>query len=540
MGFKEVNDLRKNGQLREAYDLAAREIDQSPNDPWSYRAMFWVLYDMARAEQEQGNVEQAMLMADAMSELIPSMDEQGEPVAMNALNALRQSMLPHYQEVAQATEMAINGQAAEAYQLIEEAIITRSLDPMLHERAGWVIWHLLWNCGLQMRPQHIVDVLIAYFTLSGIKRPSTLHSRILTAALRATKHYPEFDITNLMKHWGIENFTEEDWKPYSIGQKEYPSLVEQTLTRYIARQKMARALDYPQEIMDLLERFCENSPENYNMKRYLSLAYFDRGEKERALKLHKQLVKRLGRFYVWHELANMLTFNLDLKTSALCQALLVEKQEKFLCDIHRELSWELVREQNYPAALRELEIYKNIRNKNEWDASWRYAQLRRKIPEDTVPTTDNTRLYEQRAQMIIDWVFDDIEPTPVVLTGTFTDKRGNHLAKLITPDQRTAIVPIKQLHLNHNCYTARLVDEPNGRIRTVNLQVAQPEDVLPYFSEIVSGVVRIFNGRDGRTYGFLDQTFVPGTLLDGVQDGDTITVLTEPQPDGRRRGLIRL
>ncbi len=76
MSFKLVNELRKNGQLREAYDMAMEDMNQAPNDPWAARALFWTLHDMAHNELKRGYVDEAGVLADRMKQLMPLVGEE--------------------------------------------------------------------------------------------------------------------------------------------------------------------------------------------------------------------------------------------------------------------------------------------------------------------------------------------------------------------------------------------------------------------------------------------------------------------------------
>ena len=539
MSFKDVNELRKNGQLREAYTMASTDLEKNPQDPWAARAMFWVIHDMAQAEREADNFSEALLMADSMSELLPLMQEEDD-VATTALHRLSQSLVPHYGEIANAGQLARNGHEDEAYYNIAPLVASGELPEVLHERAGWVILNFLWRFHKQVGPQQLDDAFINYFSLTAIKRPSSLHSRMLNVATRCAKIYQKFNFVDFLTRWGYDCFTEADWERKKGNSKVFPSLVEQVIKAYLSQTRAERSFDYPEQIMDLLEKAIERYPERDDIMRYLSLAHFERGNKERALELHRGLARRVNRFYVWHELSKMLTHDLDLKTSALCQALLVEREQNFLSDIHRELGWELVREGNLPAALHELEIYKAVRERNNWSLSWRYNQLRRRIPQDTVATDDNHALYEMRAQTIIDWVYADIEPVPMVIVGQFNDKNGRPLAKLQSPDGEHIMCPMNKMQNNVRTFMVRFERNANGHNRTLTITPAEETEVLSKFDNIVTGPVKVFDGKNNRTYGFVEGCFVPGKLIEGIASGTVIKVLTELQPDGRPRAIVRL
>ena len=80
----------------------------------------------------------------------------------------------------------------------------------------------------------------------------------------------------------------------------------------------------------------------------------------------------------------------------------------------------------------------------------------------------------------------------------------------------------------------RVLDD-NGKLRLLTAEPAERNDVVPAFADSVTGDVRIMQGQGGKQYGFVEGSFVPGLLLKCVAIGDTITILTEMQPDGRRR-----
>jgi tetratricopeptide (TPR) repeat protein len=50
MTFQEINNLRKQGKLEEAYRLAREVLQNAPEDLWLNRAMGWVLYDLIKRE----------------------------------------------------------------------------------------------------------------------------------------------------------------------------------------------------------------------------------------------------------------------------------------------------------------------------------------------------------------------------------------------------------------------------------------------------------------------------------------------------------
>jgi hypothetical protein len=59
MSSKEVFELRNEGRLSEAYEMAQTLYREDPHDEWVQRAFAWTLVDLCKKEIEVGNTAQA-------------------------------------------------------------------------------------------------------------------------------------------------------------------------------------------------------------------------------------------------------------------------------------------------------------------------------------------------------------------------------------------------------------------------------------------------------------------------------------------------
>jgi hypothetical protein len=50
MSFKEVKELRKEGKLNEALEMALTDFEANPLNVWNKRALVWVYYDFLKSE----------------------------------------------------------------------------------------------------------------------------------------------------------------------------------------------------------------------------------------------------------------------------------------------------------------------------------------------------------------------------------------------------------------------------------------------------------------------------------------------------------
>ncbi|MBR1881494.1 MAG: hypothetical protein IJ808_00515 [Muribaculaceae bacterium] len=545
MSFKQVNELRNNGQLQEALDVARRDYEENPADVWNTRSLFWALNDWAWQCAEQALTQQALDAVSQMEQLLPLMEETDEDAAIShdALHALQTGLVPLADEIEQAYRQVKEGHTYYAYQYITQLIAEDKVPPAKHETAAWILWSRLWKRRRQLSHLDLQRGFACYMKLDNVKRPSELHSRMLTLAVWALKAFPDFAFDDFLTFWGMNNFLPEDWQRKQVKEPnlmQFPSLVEQAVTGYVAAKKRYHSFDYDDNFMALLQQVIAAFPDDENLIRYRSLALRERGDKETALEMHRKLAMNTKKYCIWHELAKMLTHDWDLKKSALCQTLLVgSKQDSYMSEVHRELGWELAREGHMSEALYELEAYRAIRECNGRPLTWRYSQLRKRIPADVEPVDNNYDLYVEGAQPILDWVYKDLERKPAVLTQQFTDKHNRQLCRLQMPNGMTLIVRKTQLPADEKYMMVRCLED-NGKLKLISVTPADRNDVVPAFHDSVTGNVKIMQGKDNLTYGFVEGCFVPGRLLEGVRDGETITVLTEMQPDGRRRAVVML
>ena len=94
---REVTELRHQGKLKEAYELAIREREQEPGE-WADAALFWVLYDMAKLHLLKSDSQakaEAKRCIDIMQELTYTMaDSNGlgkENLKIGILSSTEQS-----------------------------------------------------------------------------------------------------------------------------------------------------------------------------------------------------------------------------------------------------------------------------------------------------------------------------------------------------------------------------------------------------------------------------------------------------------------
>lgn len=224
MHIREVTNLRREGRLNEAYEMASEDLQQDTNE-WTRMSMFWVLRDMVQniyipAHDDDKSKE----CLQKMAELLPNMmddDRSGE----KAYKRLQNHFLPYADVIDKARAMS-DSNPIEAYQYVEEEIGTdgRILDPMLQEGYGWIIYKYLRANADNLNSIDIRRLLRDYMHLEN-KRPSLLHSVFLKYAIDFAKNSADFNFYRFFKMWGAKNLREEDLKEQNADGNTYPSLL---------------------------------------------------------------------------------------------------------------------------------------------------------------------------------------------------------------------------------------------------------------------------------------------------------------------------
>ena len=264
------------------------------------------------------------------------------------------------------------------------------------------------------RIDKMLDRISKYLEISNnLLIKNEYHSRILSYILwklpeNKTAYFPQ-----MLEQWGIGNFRHEDWEKEENEKSVFPSLVERTIAKCIDAYKISHFENVSEDFELLLSEAIKKYPNNEQLLRNYGITLFFRNKKEDALNVYKSLLLQLNTYYVWKELA-AITDDKRLKISALCKALIIEKNENFLGEIHLQLAELLIKENLYANAKEELKKYFDTYTKNSWRIADIYTQQMQLIPSDTIPT-NNDDFYRSHLNVADEFVYSDIDWTHMVI-----------------------------------------------------------------------------------------------------------------------------
>ena len=272
----EIYDLRREGQIEEARQLAEKYIRAGEADYDVWKAYAWTLIDICKRCVNNGDITTARGFVNYLVDLSQrefepevSWDEFAETL-IKKINYLSLSVNPYAAQIQEAKELSQSGNNDRAWEILSHLSSGGILPIGAHESYGWAIYRYLRDHYKTMTSEQVRGLLRDYIVLKN-NRPSALHSQILNFALYYSKEDVNFKLLAFLKLWGPDNLRDDDYFD-SKGKdgKMIPSLMSR-----IARTVVDYSSSDIQEFIGLLgyyqETFIEMLKEQFFWKIYNSI-----------------------------------------------------------------------------------------------------------------------------------------------------------------------------------------------------------------------------------------------------------------------------
>lgn len=199
-------------------------------------------------------------------------------------------------------------------------------------------------------------------------------SSILCDAVTLDKKSKTFSMLDFVEQLQVEKLSDEDWKtivaPAVAGTPSHPipSVAQQLLTCAFHELQEQMYGDFMTKkaplthdevlasclkLLPLLQQAMRSNPRDKHNQRYMAVVYTVMGEREKAVGIYRQLLKRSRDSYLYAELAE-LTKDPGQKAALYCQAIQNQRQEKFRTGYRLELARLLI-DRDKPRAAHELQ-----------------------------------------------------------------------------------------------------------------------------------------------------------------------------------------
>ena len=189
-------------------------------------------------------------------------------------------------------------------------------------------------------------------------------SNILYAAVTLDHESRSFSMLDFVAQLKVEQLGDEDWKNVvpnpspngAVGHYVIPSVAQQLLTcafheiqeqmygDFVTKKAPLShddVLASSLKVMPLLQEAMRRNPRDKHNQRFMAVVYTIMGEREKAVAIYRQLLKRSHDSYLYAELAE-LTDEPGQKAALYCQAIQNQRQEKFRTGYRLELARLLV------------------------------------------------------------------------------------------------------------------------------------------------------------------------------------------------------
>ncbi len=239
---------------------------------------------------------------------------------------------------------------------------------------------------------------------------SNWHSEILKIANRFMIENESWRFFDFFQKWGVENFSNKDWKEQVNGDFTNKPLVLQSLHKIFELSKLPNNNKDFQWILLLYEKALKKFDGDKWLLREHAILLNICGKGEEAIVQYKSIVLELAdQSYVWHEFAKLLIdADIEVAISMLCKSITMQKNEDFLGEIRLGLASAFIKKDKLKEAKRELDIYRKHRKEKKWKLSEEFELLDSKLV-DVKASENDFSFYKNSTALAEDYIYSDID-----------------------------------------------------------------------------------------------------------------------------------
>lgn len=362
--------------------------------------------------------------------------------------------------------------------------------------------------------------------------PHRYYSVLLDAMIRFKdpEDNPWPGIVDFINWWGRENLLEEDYKKVRIHNGQMmPSLAERANTVYI--KALVGALgrgektEEAEACLTELDILGQTHPEFQYTEYYKVLILKALGRMKEAADAARNFVKRRQHeFWAWSMLADLVEDD-DLKLSCYCRALICKTDPSFYYKIRQKLAALMVERGELENAKKEYELIELTAKRKGWHIPPKVAEIMQQPwYGETDASESNFKYYFSHLGPAEEFLTGDVPETALIVV-KFNPQKST--CSFITEDRKRGFFSTKKLHeqfVDNRIYKARLPEGVDAKGPTKVLSIRKVEDVTPYEGIFFRRVRAELNIRPGQTFTFIDDIYIDGSLLQGIEPGDMIDI----------------
>lgn len=393
MSFREINELRKEGNLEEALNMVNRDLENEPDNIWIKRAASWVYYAYIKENAKPENYE----------------------TFMQYLQKLKNLDIPED-------------------------------DVMVYDNVAWQIGSMVYALQKEEHPDYRkFDAIFATIRMFHFKVPSKSYSFLFKSFIKLSEGWQGF--LDFVDWWNLDNFRQEDFVKEELNGRSMPSLAERAYMAYAKKLIEGesadqfghhRAIDKERisAFLPKLELLIEQHPDFQYLPFYKAKLLLTMGDNEDALSAFRPFARqKKNEFWVWELMAEIFSDDDELQMACYCKALSLGTKEDFLVKLRQAFAAFLVERKMYNEAKTEIEIVLDTRQKNKWGIPGQINQWKNESwYQSAEAKRNNAELYRKYKSKAEEILFQDIPEVVVVVKFVNTDKKIINFVK----DKNTA------------------------------------------------------------------------------------------------------
>lgn len=482
MTIPEINQLRKSGNVEDAYRECKALLNQSPDDRGTRICMAWCLKSLSEIASKNKEYDRFIDLLKELANL--QLEEVGENSMAN--------------------------------------------------RFAWDL-HVLFD-SMKFEPEKLVgiaDRIVEILPKLCFLKPNKYYSMLADSFLKVKGRQGAVWLRfyDFMNWFGFDNFSDEDYKKIQIKDgKSIISLVERV---YSAYYKVLNALFISGAVdaekiknhLDKLDELNEKHPEYQYTLYHKALLLLMIDKKEDAIQAIRPFVKKKRNdFWVWDVLGDAIDDD-ELKLSCYCRALSCKAEPKFLGKVRIKTA-KVMHTLGFDGNARtEIRLLHKVYEENGWNTPKEALEIKKQQWYQAATASDsNLDFYKSHLGESEEFLFIDTPEMPILITRVNKEK---HICNFVDSERNRGFFSTKKLKgkfFENNVILARVEKENDCKISRL-LTWRKVDNLLPYegvFFKTIDGYIKI---KEGKNFGFVGDIFVDESLLkDNVVAGEYVSV----------------
>lgn len=519
----EIYQLRKSGQLEEAYNLAYELYGQYESDEDVKKALAWVLVSLCKKNIEDNDI----VSAKERFRLLDSLGMKGGDMYADILVSQIDFYRQRLSVWGELERMSKAGNEREAYDRAK-SLPSSDLSISNATSYGWIIYRYLKKELTSIPVSEMNEILTAYLSLP-VERPSLLHSQILMIAENylSYKEHEQFDFLQFFKKWDPDNLRSEDLKTETkeINGRNvtFRSLAAKAMSLCLSDVKRTKDSTDIEWLSNVFDKFALED-DRWSL-RQRAILYILSGNKPAASQIYRQQLKMPNpEYYLWYEAA-CCESDMAIRAGLLSKALTLKNKDEFLGNVRLAMADTFLKLEKPEAAAIELGKYHKLYESRQWNPNAKYNELMSKLETLGVPlgnpNRDNTELYRCYLPKSLEFVYSDLPIEHAIVDNVNENKQLFHVISL---SGKTSIVYYRDTELRPNVGDIlllkymRKVHKETGNVswKVITMSEDNTGDNYGLKKEITSGRLKVSLGKNG-LYGFVTEhdfsAYVPSYLL---------------------------